>query len=224
MSGYLQRLMNSTADRAEAVHPRTGSIFSPPRDNTSSPIQRAEESETVTAAQPRAEQQAPRADVRHPEPPRVSREPAYEPLLPAAEAPTYDAAPPGPPASRAVLTSGVEPVAARVTQAGEPPRESRDAATETPSAPQPPRRALDPVRVLTNANRIGDVAARSAEPRRIPRDRHADRPERQSDDIQIHIGRIEVVAVTPPPPRPAKAPDRSLSLDEYLSRRDRRPR
>ncbi len=38
-----------------------------------------------------------------------------------------------------------------------------------------------------------------------------------SDDIQIHIGRIEVIAVPPPAPRPVPAPARkSLSLDEYL--------
>jgi hypothetical protein len=43
----------------------------------------------------------------------------------------------------------------------------------------------------------------------------------QSDDIQIHIGRIEVVAVPPPAPRPATAPVRKgLSLDEYLSRKN----
>jgi hypothetical protein len=45
----------------------------------------------------------------------------------------------------------------------------------------------------------------------------------QSDDIQIHIGRIEVIAVPPPAPRPAPAPARKgLSLDEYLSRRNGR--
>jgi hypothetical protein len=38
-----------------------------------------------------------------------------------------------------------------------------------------------------------------------------------SDDIQIHIGRIEVTAVQPPAPRPAPAPTRkAMSLDEYL--------
>jgi hypothetical protein len=224
MSGYLQRLMNTAAARAEAVHPRTGSIFSPPHDNASSPRLSVEESETVTVAQPRPDQQAASADVRHTEPPRVAREPAYEPLLPSAEAPAREAAPPKPPASRAVLSYGGEPVAARVLKPGEPPREGHDAATETTIAPQPARRAHGPVRPLTNANRTGDAAARSAEPRHVSRERHTDRPERQPDDIQIHIGRIEVVAVAPPPPRVPKAPDRSLSLDEYLSRRDRRPR
>jgi hypothetical protein len=49
------------------------------------------------------------------------------------------------------------------------------------------------------------------------------RPE--PDEIQIHIGRIEVTAVPPsvPPPPPKPAP-KSVSLEEYLQRRDRRAR
>ena len=47
--------------------------------------------------------------------------------------------------------------------------------------------------------------------------------QQQADDIQIHIGRIEVVAVPQPAPRPAPAPTRKgLSLDEYLSHRNGR--
>jgi hypothetical protein len=43
------------------------------------------------------------------------------------------------------------------------------------------------------------------------------------DEIQIHIGRIEVIAAPPPAPRAAPAPARkSMSLDDYLSRRDGR--
>jgi hypothetical protein len=45
----------------------------------------------------------------------------------------------------------------------------------------------------------------------------------QSDDIQIHIGRIEVVAVPQQVPRPvAPAPQKGISLDEYLGRRNGR--
>jgi hypothetical protein len=44
-----------------------------------------------------------------------------------------------------------------------------------------------------------------------------------SDDIRINIGRIEVIAVQPPTPRPTPSPARKeMSLDEYLSRRDGR--
>ncbi len=48
---------------------------------------------------------------------------------------------------------------------------------------------------------------------------------RASDDIEIHIGRIEVAAVHPAPARtaPARPQRRAASLDEYLKRRDGRP-
>jgi hypothetical protein len=47
----------------------------------------------------------------------------------------------------------------------------------------------------------------------------------QAEDIQIHIGRIEVIAVPPPSARPAAAPvRRGQSLDEYLRSSNGRPR
>lgn len=43
--------------------------------------------------------------------------------------------------------------------------------------------------------------------------------ERQPDEIQIHIGRIEVTAAPPPVSRPHSRPTRkTLSLDDYLKR------
>jgi hypothetical protein len=55
----------------------------------------------------------------------------------------------------------------------------------------------------------------------------AQRPEpsvREPDEIEIHIGRIEVTAVHPSAPQPvsARSPRPGPSLDEYLRRRDRR--
>ena len=48
-------------------------------------------------------------------------------------------------------------------------------------------------------------------------------PEAQPEEIQIHIGRIEVLAVPQAASRPAAAPVRKgLNLDEYLSRRNGR--
>lgn len=47
--------------------------------------------------------------------------------------------------------------------------------------------------------------------------------ERERDEIQIHIGRIEVTAVPQAPARPEAKPARkTLSLDEYLKRGDKR--
>ena len=46
---------------------------------------------------------------------------------------------------------------------------------------------------------------------------------RDADDIQINIGRIEVIAVSPPTQRSTPAPARKgMSLDDYLSRRNGR--
>jgi hypothetical protein len=47
-------------------------------------------------------------------------------------------------------------------------------------------------------------------------------PSQPTDDIQIHIGRIEVTAVQPAPARaaPARIQRHAPSLDEYLRRRD----
>jgi hypothetical protein len=43
--------------------------------------------------------------------------------------------------------------------------------------------------------------------------------EREPDEIQIHIGRIEVTAVPQTAPRPAVLPaSKSINLDEYLKR------
>jgi hypothetical protein len=46
---------------------------------------------------------------------------------------------------------------------------------------------------------------------------------RSADDIQINIGRIEVIAVPPAAPRPTPPPARKgMSLDDYLGRRNGR--
>jgi hypothetical protein len=55
--------------------------------------------------------------------------------------------------------------------------------------------------------------------------RYRGQVEREPDEIQIHIGRIEVVAVPPPAPvREVKPTTKSLSLDDYLKRGNGRAR
>jgi hypothetical protein len=60
-------------------------------------------------------------------------------------------------------------------------------------------------------------------PRAAPQPLHARPPagmSREPDEIQIHIGRIEVTAVPPPPLRPAPKPaNKPLDLRAYLKRR-----
>jgi hypothetical protein len=66
------------------------------------------------------------------------------------------------------------------------------------------------------------AAFSAAKPRGAIRDSHPAAPD--NDDIQIHIGRIEVTAVRPTPaPQPAAKTRRGApSLDEYIRRRDGR--
>ncbi|WP_233855836.1 hypothetical protein [Paraburkholderia sp. HD33-4] len=115
-------------------------------------------------------------------------------------------------------------------------RGSRTALSET-RAPDPPRivplvaedvrqsarpSALDPFPAPMMAESAGRTAAPTA---KLPaRDgpsalRRPSTPD--TGDIQIHIGRIEVMAAPPMAPRPAATPvRRTMSLDEYLKRRD----
>jgi len=52
-------------------------------------------------------------------------------------------------------------------------------------------------------------------------DRNSQAAARQHDEIEIHIGRIEVTAVQQTASRPAAQPARkALNLDEYLKRRE----
>jgi hypothetical protein len=50
--------------------------------------------------------------------------------------------------------------------------------------------------------------------------------EQSAPDVHIHIGRIELTAVTPPAPprRPTAATKAAMPLDEYLQRRNGRSR
>jgi hypothetical protein len=73
------------------------------------------------------------------------------------------------------------------------------------------------IRILT-APRAGQERMETAN-----RDGESSR-ERGGEDIQIHIGRIEVIAVPPAPRAAAATPRHAMSLDDYLKRRDGRAR
>jgi hypothetical protein len=85
------------------------------------------------------------------------------------------------------------------------------------AASQPPPPRLQPRDSLPNtapARTAPSEAARRFQP-----------SQRETDEIHIHIGRIEVAAISQAAPRPAAAAARrSLNLDEYLRRGNGRPR
>lgn len=84
------------------------------------------------------------------------------------------------------------------------------------AASQSPPPRVQPLDSLSNpaaARAFASEAARRFQP-----------AQREADEIHIHIGRIDVAAVTQPVPRPAATAARmSLNLDEYLRRGNGRP-
>jgi hypothetical protein len=231
MSGYLQRLVDRAAGRGEAVHPRTGSIFSPRLEERPAPLQGWEESEHVTLAQPPPDAHATPPELERPKPSRgVRLRFDHAPLLPKAVAPDRGAtaeAPPFVPAVSDPVGPPEDPFDDRSSRpVAEPQRRLLTAEADVHvTVPAPASgRAGDPFRPVMKPTSPSNAVVSAAGPRDRPRPRHGAQAAQQPDDIQIHIGRIEVLAVPPPAPRAPKAPDRSLSLDAYLSRRDGRAR
>ena len=71
---------------------------------------------------------------------------------------------------------------------------------------------------------VTEARSISAPSANFPGERRVTGAEREPDEIQIHIGRIEVTAVQPPAPRAPAPPDKAISLDAYLERRNGRAR
>jgi hypothetical protein len=225
MSGYLQRLVDTAAGRADSVHPRTGSIFSPREEERRGPLQGWDETEQTTLAHPQPHQHAAPLPLESSEPPRgVTPRSGHAPLLPRSTAPDSHAAAHASPYSIArhdPAGDPVDPLDDRSSDSGaerrtRPVTDNGDVYVTLP-APES-RRAGDTFRPVMKPPRASEaivVAPGARQP-------YGAQGAQQADDIQIHIGRIEVLAVPPPAPRAPKAPDRSLSLDAYLNRRDGR--
>lgn len=226
MSGYLQRLVRTVAHPGESVHPRTGSIFSPHRNEPAPPLHEWEETEAVTLSQPQPTPAATSSDVDVPESPRTGQpRSAQVPLL----RKTVLSESPGPTMQPAQLMHtaplpGRRSELAPDEQLVEVPQ-NRIAPTTTVSSKVPPRPAADHAyRALMKPIGVTEARKDFAVSRDMRPQRHVERVERLPDEIQIHIGRIEVTAVPPPAPRAPKMPDRGPSLDAYLNRREGRAR
>jgi hypothetical protein len=244
MSGYLQRIASNVLHPARAIHPVVGSRWSAPRREDSPEIIL---NETVTPAGPPrvanpSEDMAQKHERTRPESisSLVTRTLTSSAIQPKISKSTEAAS---------ELKKGSESTAEfQPLMAAQQPEEIahgglRDAPAknhprdleelhETSTAPvvddaaltftpliqaasysQPPFDAIRAVHPMANADR-----ARSARQQTLTQTLH------EPDEIQIHIGRIEVTAALPPPARPAVKPARkSLDLGEYL-KRDRRAR
>jgi hypothetical protein len=215
MSGYLQRLVQTAAKPVQSVHPFVGSIFASSHDDQ----QRGIESEEFAAATPAINRPA-------------------SPTLPPQTVPQQNAQSEGVPFRKYRPITPVGVVTPRQTE-GEanallfqqeqfaqwphPSANTEETKVEqllapvTPQAEFHPLMSQEPLAVETDLTH----APFQAKTRASGDNRRSVARERTSDDIQIHIGRIEVTAVHPPAPRTAKTRDRGPSLDAYLNRRAR---
>jgi hypothetical protein len=250
MSGYLQRMALSAMKPGGTIQPVIGSLFAPSPYLSQPDVMPLEGAQPATTAAP--EELPPRAAVRPLRRDPVSRvtEPpserprasvpvkspvefsieAFTPMFPANGGQQQDQEEPethGEPESaipREEFSHDPESEKAvrdmRPREAAAAPGQAREAS---------PRQAKNPFRIQTPppeepagqdfrivpafkppANR-GDGTGRNGTSRAEP------------DEIEIHIGRIEVIAAPPAPAaRPAPPARKSMSLDEYLKRNNRR--
>ena len=244
MSGYLQRMAVSVARPRPRLHPLLGSIFSGERQEVAAPALMQNDalastddqnlvSTTRTVSDPpddptRRRDLAPDDRVvphRRTEQHRSQRE-IFHPLLPS-KIPELDVSAmlpetvPGDVASAQSADIGLQRDRRDPSIVGAA-RIAHVAAEDWPTVDRRNATAPPPVSGLRErAGMLGAVAGDAGKPARAefsaPSRRSA-----QSDDIQIHIGRIEVTAVAQPTPRSAAAAARkAMSFDEYLGRRSR---
>jgi len=221
MSRYLQRLVQAVSQPSPTVHPRTGSLFAPYRATPESPAEWFNQTETVAPRPPRSESlktgdsgDAP-LHAEGSEDMESSLLPMVVPAMPRpmSKEPrtgTFDSAF-GPRHLSAPQVRRVLPPTARQAT------DERDEQLMDPQAIE---------RDSTTREKLRHVSKPVSSQRELESQLTASaRAERQPDEIQIHIGRIEVTAVPAPTAQHApKVPDKGISLDAYLERRNGRPR
>ncbi len=218
MSGYLQRLATAARNPGGSIHPLLGSVFSPARpiETEESPV--GEEEIASPAARRSAEPISPD---------RLSPETHFKPLVTATQATlssdvinnTEVEVP-----SRAEVPKALVPEipvaqtkAVRVPESGEPSK-TAPAAGDRPKVDS----GYQPIVARSNFERFAMADLARSRPDQVPPQSRRTEISRR-DEVQIHIGRIEVTAVPPAPDRPApRSPRKALDLGEYLKRGDRR--
>jgi hypothetical protein len=215
MSGYLQRIVAAAARPERRIRPFVGSIYAPSQaslaeedigatfsETIARPAQR--EAERLAAVEPGAARR-PNADA------PAERRTAHEAEAIAAAAPS--------PLSRSLASaadSAPQPMPPRAEVAITDRTRLVEHWRET--APEPATAAVGLDRPRPGPGPLARAAPQLSRPRAEP-------PRDPGEDVQIHIGRIEVIAPQPAPAQPAapRAP-RSTSLQDYLKRGARRAR
>jgi hypothetical protein len=229
MSNFLQRVAASVIQPKARLQPMFGSIFAPA--TLSSPAEfspaQAEISSKALAPHHQEPRTAPHFDTPsqafannvftnvdglfsaaaqdYSSPSRFNLRQADQPLVPSFSTPTD---PRGPTHTHSSLEDlpfeSSKPAAANQPTSPGPYQPLMAAGQQTAPKLQPRDAMPTPAAIRTG----GSEAARRAQP-----------AQPEADEIHIHIGRIEVAAISQPSPRPAAAAARrSLNLDEYLRR------
>lgn len=226
MKGYLQRLVQTVTSPAESVHPWTGSMFAAGHHGDFNVVQ-TDESAPVTAVRqsldvmgpasaqsstglaptetspPRAEHNSTISELRARQIPgdfrQAGRSGTREPSL--TERIIFEP-----------LISDTErsaPEGADATELDDRPSLAGAEAVIKPRNTRPIAASLSPLpQAKSDARALAKPVAE----------------DRQTDEIQIHIGRIEVTAIRPAAATVPKARDKEINLDAYLKRRDGRGR
>jgi hypothetical protein len=221
MKGYLQRLAASVMNPRAVVQPLAGSVFTKHVASEVSGVSPAPDVEAAvvhrrdTTPAPVSPREVPMERPAVAVPTASSQLSAFQPL---------------------VERSPVEAVFSRPETATETPvpEASREFAEERAPVVQALKSVLiDRLIPVTKEVPVTMEVVREARPllerrierRGIPVASHAVAPPAPEPDIQIHIGRIEVLAV-PPAQRPAPAPParKAMDLGAYLKRSDARTR
>ena len=209
----------------DVIHPVVGSIFSAP--NLGVPLERLGDEESVFPRESRESARESVSEATHSSPleirPRATAN-VIEDMRPSRKvAPPQLAADSMPPLSELAETESPGPAPSKAVVEGDRRVESSKIAGETQTI-----RATRPYAPLISGDFV--PASPPVAAFRPSKNSSADSSQpfspslRATDDIQIHIGRIEVTAVQPSPARvaPARPQRRAPSLDEYLRRRDGR--
>jgi hypothetical protein len=230
MKGYLQRLLRTATSPAESVRPLTGSIFAAADRGDFNVVQNEELAPLLPAsAQYSRASVLPQAwSLFAGQNSQTSESPTKETAtgFTQFERSTGDE-------SSADERIIFEPLVRYIER---PSSDSADATERKMSPAQEPETAL-PLRTgrsLTGAESIikpsnirrltvGSPGAALVKTEAPSAGSHVAR-DQQTDDIQIHIGRIEVTAVHPPAPAAPKVRSKEISLEAYLQRRDGRAR
>jgi hypothetical protein len=213
MSGYLQRLVQTAAYPVETVHPFAGSIYASRSDNESRGFQSEESVIAVPSPSTLAAETSKQRNVSAPYPRQRDKAPTpeYHPIAPVSAST---------PAPSEGDTDAMQSWQEQIVETPQPATVQANAESPASVFHRTEFHPLVPQEVLAAEPRLTPASLR-AEAHASHEIRRPAAIERANDDIQIHIGRIEVTAVHPPAPRTAKTSDRSMSLDAYLNRRAR---